>query len=116
MSAYEPVNFNILDEPIDKISEPSTPFSNRFDYKIMRRDLDTNNHVNNLNYLDFAIEALPDAVYNNIHFSSIDVLYKKQCLWGDQISCLYTLNEANQHVIVIKSHDLKDLHSIIVLS
>ena len=30
-----------------------------FSYTVGRRDIDTNHHVNNIHYLDFALEALP---------------------------------------------------------
>ena len=37
---------------IEKLSEPEK-IDNSFSYKIQRRDIDTNNHVNNLKYLDY---------------------------------------------------------------
>ena len=116
IDAYGPINKNIFENEIAKITEPNEIYTNRFDYTILRRDLDTNNHVNNLNYLDFAVETLPKNVYENMTFSNISVMYKKQCLIGDKISCLYTTNEKNEHIVVIKSGDLQTLHAIIVLS
>lgn len=116
IDSYGPIEKMIFDKEIEKINEPKEDYTNRFDYTILRRDLDTNNHVNNLNYLDFAIEALPENVYENMEFKNISVLYKKQCLIGDKITCLYTINNINEHVIVIKSNDLQTLHSIVILS
>lgn len=78
--------------------------------------MDTNKHVNNLNYVDFALETLPEDVYETTTFHNIEVMYKKQCIFGDKISCLYTLNSEGKHVITMKSDDLENLHVIIVLS
>lgn len=116
MEAYGPIDISVFNSDIEKLVEPKVDCLNRFDYSIMRRDLDTNKHVNNLNYLDFALETLPEDVYEHIQFENLSVMYKKQCLYGDKISCLYYLNENNEHVVVIKSADLKVLHAIIVFS
>ena len=34
-------------------------------YNIQRRDIDINQHMHNLSYLDMAYEILPDNIYNN---------------------------------------------------
>ena len=33
------------------------------EYKIQRRDIDTNGHVNNLNYIDFALETIDEELF-----------------------------------------------------
>lgn len=115
IESYGPVNNMIFTEEIEKLNEPKGEFSNRFDYTILRRDLDTNNHVNNLNYIDFALESLPMEIYESNSFKEINIMYKKQCLLGDKISCLYYHNENKEHIVVIKSEDFSILHSIIKL-
>ena len=35
------------------------------DYYIQRRDIDINEHMHNLNYLDMAYEILPEDIYKN---------------------------------------------------
>lgn len=111
--SYGPVDKMVFDCEIEKLKEPQTEILRRFDYTVLRRDLDTNNHVNNLNYIDFAIEALPNDVYENNVFKDVNVMYKKQCLLGDKIACLYTTNEIGEHFVVIKSSDLQTLHAIV---
>lgn len=113
---YGPVEISVFNNEITKLSEPTTEILNRFDYTILRRDLDTNNHVNNLNYVDFALEALPNDIYENANFTNLEVMYKKQCLLGDKIACLYTCVENDKHTISIKSKDLSTLHAIITLN
>ncbi len=54
--------FNENDISKIKVSElPTTPC---FDFKVLRRDIDVNEHMHNIYYLDYALEALPEDVYN----------------------------------------------------
>ena len=113
VNAYGPVDINIFNNDFKKLPEPKQEYTNSYIYTIMRRDLDTNKHVNNLNYIDFALEALPYDVYENSQFNEVEIMYKKQCLYGDKISCLYTQNEQGEHIVAIKSEDLSVLHAIV---
>ena len=79
-----------------------------YEYTARRRDLDTNNHVNNKIYLEYAYDALP----KDLSFNNIEIYYKKQIKLGDIISCFYS-NEGNEHTVVIKSADEKILHAIL---
>ena len=54
----------------EKIKEPENQKLN-FKYTIQRRDLDTNNHVNNLNYIDYALESLEEDLYNSTTFHNL---------------------------------------------
>ena len=85
-----------------------------FDYKIQRRDLDTNKHVNNLNYIDFALETLDEDIYNNSNFTNLEVIYKKEIKLYEKINCYYSF-EDNKHIVTIKSEDNETLHAIIKL-
>lgn len=69
-SVFEEIRFKKMKEPEN--------YSNSFEYKILRRDIDTNQHVNNLNYLIFANETLPEDVYKNANFSEVEIQYKKE--------------------------------------
>lgn len=112
--AFTPVCRRVFGNEIEKLKEPSS-FDLETNYTILKRDIDTNNHVNNLNYLYFAYEALPIDVSQNANFQDIDIMYKKQCLLGDEITCFYSKVSEKEHVITIKSKDLKVLHAIVRL-
>lgn len=56
----------------------------RQDY-VRRSDIDTNNHVNNTKYVEWAIETIPDDVYENYYLSSLEVVYKKETAYGSMI-------------------------------
>lgn len=105
-SVFEDISYERIKEP-----EISTL---THEYTIQRRDIDTNHHVNNLCYLDFAFEALPEEVYNNLNTNNVEILYKKEIKYKDTIKCLYS-NIGDKHIITIKSEDLSIVHAIISL-
>ena len=101
-------------EEIEKINIPEM-YESSVDYKVKRFDIDVNNHVHNLNYLNLAYEALPEEVYNTMEFNNVRITYKHQIRLGENVKCFYSnLNE--DYTIVIKSGDLSITHAIIKLS
>lgn len=113
-------SFNCIDKSVfsEKIKEKlKEPEDSKFvlKYTIQRRDIDTNHHVNNLNYLDYAYEALPEDVYSNMNFSNIEIMYKHEAKLGDTLSIFYSHTDDNEHVITIKDEEKKNLHTIIKL-
>ena len=99
---------------IEKLKEPES-IKFVYDYKIQRRDIDTNHHVNNLNYLDYAMESLPENISSNVNFSNVEIMYKHEAKIGDVISVFYSYSENNEHIITIKDEERKKIHSIIKL-
>ena len=115
---YNPDTKNIMpDFEFKKLKEPDT-FSNQYVYTTQRRDIDVNNHMHNLNYLDLAYEALPEDMYNRVSiegdFNNIEIMYKTAIRYGNVSACLYSFNEG-KHVVTIKSNDSKVLHCIVEL-
>ena len=108
------VNKNVFKDYLDE--KPKEPVSSNlnFVYEIQRRDIDTNGHVNNLHYIDYALEALPVEVYNSNEFDNMEIYYKKEIKYGETINCYYSF-EDNKHIITIKNKDNSVLHSIIKL-
>lgn len=81
-----------------------------FETVVGRRDIDTNYHVNNLHYLDYAIEALPEEVYKSLP-ATVEIAFRRQILLGTPIRCLYTLAEDGKHQVEIQSEkDGKVIH------
>ena len=114
-NAFLPIGDENFDDKIQKLMIPEFSQS-EIPYTLLRRDIDTNNHLNNLNYVVLAEQALPDDVYNNYSFSEIEVMYKKQCILGDNVLLCYSQEAPNKHVVSIKSLDKNTLHSIIRFS
>ena len=73
-----------------------------------RNDIDFNNHVHNLVYLDYAMEALPQEVYKAHNFKSCRITYKTQVREGEPMHLTYCFTE-DTHVVTIygEDHELK---------
>ena len=93
-----------------KLSDTATKV---YDYTPLRRDLDINGHVNNISFLDIAIEALPKEL-NNIDFKYLTIIYKKEIMYGEKISCYYEKAE-NEYNIYLYSEETNTLHAKVTL-
>lgn len=114
LKAYGTVDKSVFDKTlIEKAVEPEYLKLN-FKYKIQRRDIDTNGHVNNINYISYAIETLPEEIYEKNEFNNIQIHYKKEIKYGEIIKCYYSVKH-NKHIVTIKNEDDSILHSIIKL-
>ena len=106
-AVFDSFNFNKLKEPENSVFT--------LDYTVQRRDIDVNNHMHNLYYLDLAYEALPKDIYENDSFDNVEIMYKSGAFLGDKIKCFYAQVDG-KHFITIKSYDEKVLHAIVKLS
>ena len=106
-SAFEPICSSVFTTETNKLTEPDS-YESCFEYTILKRDIDTNQHLNNLNYIMLAKEALPEAN----EFSKIDVMYKHQCLLSDKVLFLCHKEDCG-YVVAVKNADTGVLHAII---
>ena len=114
IKAYSPEEKSVFeDKLIAKLKEAET-YESQIDYKILRSDIDINDHVHNLYYLDLAYEALPENVYRSDECDNIEIMYKKQIQLTDEVVCLYAKQE-EKNIVAIKSKDGNTLHAIINL-
>ncbi len=101
--------FNIVE--LEKIYEPEI-YSTSIDYKVRKCEIDVNNHVNNLCYVDIALEVFPGSINEFNSCSEIEILYKHQIKPNDLVKAHYSF-ENGENYVVIKSSDDSILHSII---
>lgn len=112
---YICVDKHVFDENINfKLKEPQQS-KLIMDYKVQRRDIDTNHHVNNLCYLDYAYETIPDDIFEKFNFSNVEIMYKHEAKAKDILSFFYFYNENNEHIITIKNKIDNKLLAIIKL-
>ena len=76
-----------------------------------RTKIDTNNHLNNAYYLDFAVESLPEEVYENEELNHVEIMYKKASKYKETLKCYYG-KEDNKHVVAIKDEE-GNIHAIV---
>ena len=81
---------------------------------VSKRDIDTNHHVNNLNYLDFAYDAIPDDIYFNSNFKNVEIMYKLEAKLGDTLNLTYS-REDDFHYVSIGNKDSGKLNCIVKL-
>ena len=60
-----------------------TPFVRTFN--VRRSDLDINQHVNNVNYIEWGIEAIPVEKLRGKRISGLEVSYRSESHYGDRI-------------------------------
>ena len=113
LDKYEPEKDKLVFETdeFEKIKEPKE-YKLESEYKVKRADIDVNNHMHNLNYLELANEALPEDIYKLVEFNNVRITYKKEIKLGETVKCKYGY-EDNKHIIIIKSEDDKTLHAMI---
>lgn len=114
IKAYNPEEKNVFkEENLEKVKIPEK-FTHKIKYKVIRKDIDINNHMHNLYYLDLAYEALPDEIYNKRPFDYVRITYKKEIKLGEKVNCKY-VEQDGKYIIAIKSEDETVIHAIVEL-
>lgn len=83
-------------------------------YTVLRRDIDTLHHMNNLHYLSLAREALPPEL-SHLPFTHFEILYKRQIKLGETVDLRYALEEG-RHVVELRSQDGRRTHALLWFS
>ena len=52
---------------------------------ITRRDTDSNGHANNVKYLEWAMDDVPDEIYDTMHMVDVRIVYRKECVRGTEV-------------------------------
>ncbi len=73
----EPLEFEDFEPPVDPHYEHMV--------SVRRSDTDTNDHVNNASYIDWAMESVPEEVLRNKTISSIEVVYEHETHYGKSV-------------------------------
>jgi len=73
-----------LEDPFSKLPLPGEQlYQQRFD--VRRSDLDINQHVNNVSYIEWAVEAIQADYMRDHCISGLEVSYRAECHYGDRI-------------------------------
>ena len=65
--------------------------------------------MNNVIYLDLALEGLEDKVIDRI--SSIEIHYKTECKYGDKV----TFMKDNENKVYVLDENKEKLHTVVIL-
>lgn len=94
-----------------KIREPEN-YQYETEYVVRKSDIDVNNHMHNLNYMDLANEALPDEIYQQEELNNVRITYKREIKLGEVVKCKYSFVKG-RHIVVVKNYDESVLHALI---
>lgn len=109
--------FDEIDIPklqVPKILESDVP---NYVFNVLRRDIDINQHMHNLYYLDYALEALPQDIYEVLsNCNNFEIMYKSGIQLGDTVNC-FCIKQDNQYIVVMKNAKEPDkLHCVVKFS
>lgn len=110
--AYDLTQRRAIDAPFE-IASCDVPGILALTDKVRRRDIDTNDHVNNRVYLDYAFEALPDTV-DISSFREVVIRYRDQLVCGQGFCCVHKQLDGAD-IIEICSEDRHILHAVVIL-
>ena len=102
IEGYGSIDRNFFEDEKVKIDLPEK-IDSTTNFKVLRRDIDTNKHCNNTKYIDFALETVSDNIYENKEIEEIEMIYKKSIVCGDKIEVTNTIVNDNELINVIKN-------------
>lgn len=112
-NTYLPITSrSVFGEDLNKLNVPEE-YSLKTSYEVSRRDIDSNKHMHNINYLTLAYDALPEDVFENNNFDNVAIEYKKELMYKEKVDCYYSY-ENGEHVVTIKTED--KVNAVVVLS
>ena len=68
------------------------------EFNIRYSDIDSNNHVNNVKYIEWALETVPLEIVDNYHLANIKVVFEKECVYGEKVSVTCKIEEEDEMV------------------
>lgn len=74
-----------INKNIKKKIEPINFLDDAKQFKVNRFDMDMNKHVNNIRYLQWVIESIPEAIVDNYYLHEIDGRFIDEAQYGDTI-------------------------------
>ena len=105
ISQYEPEDKYVFSEiKLPRIAIPEA-YSAQKEIQLRRTDIDYNGHVHNLNYINFAMEVLPEDVYKNREFKHIHITYRLAVLPEEKITAKYAFVEGKHLVNIFNGKD-----------
>ena len=77
------------DSPEDKLEMADIPSLQKTDFAreffVRQADIDINEHVNNVRYVDWALEAIPPELKQENRLENIQIVFKKETTYGHKI-------------------------------
>jgi acyl-ACP thioesterase len=92
-----------IDDKFEKLPKPEKKDLEK-QFKVRLSDLDINQHVNNVNFIEWAVETIPQEVWKNYMLKDLEINFRAEGKYGDRvISCSQKIEDTNKIVFL---HDL----------
>lgn len=72
-------------------------------FNLQRRDFDHIGHINNMVYVDYLYEAIPEELFQNYELKNIAIQYKKEGRNTDVLVVTYNVREEENRILMIAS-------------
>ncbi|MDV4150796.1 thioesterase [Clostridium sp. AL.422] len=82
-------------------------------FKVRYSEIDSNQHVNNTKYIDWAIETLPEEIVNNYSLHEVKVTFEKECKYGETVN-VYTDVREGEGGSLITIHKIENLDKKVI--
>lgn len=112
INTYGQEDKKLFDSELKQRIKFSESAVNTFNYTTLKRDLDGNHHVNNITFYDLGLEGLSEEL-KDINFSEISIIFKKEIMYKDNVSCFYEKKD-NEHIVYIYSTQTSTLHGVVI--
>jgi acyl-ACP thioesterase len=86
----------------EKLSAPEN-ISLEKEFSVRYSDIDTNNHVNNVKYISWGLEAVPYEILEKCTLRDLRINYEKETSYGEDVRVLCEVKEEDKEYIVISS-------------
>jgi acyl-ACP thioesterase len=101
-----------IDDPFKKLPGPDEAHFSVF-FNVRRNDLDMNNHVNNVNYIEWGLESVPENLVVSHRLKSMEISFKAESRFGERIRSVSERFEKSDEVVfhhqLVREADSKEL-------
>lgn len=97
ITAYAPEEKPVFESTAPRLRAPAE-YETEQTIALRRSDIDFNCHVHNTRYILFALEALPQEIYETADFAEINITYSKPVTGQARVTAKYTGTEAGHFV------------------
>ena len=101
---------HVLDLKHDRLKVGTNSFDQSKKFHARQSDLDMNEHVNNVKYVEWALEALPDQYV----IKEIDIEFQAECHAGDTITSAFTDHTQDNYLHLLQNEADKQTVAVAV--
>ena len=77
-------------------------------FKVRYSDIDFNKHVNNVKYVQWFMDSIPQEIREEYELKEIDILFEHECYYNDEIKCVCEIHKNEDNLLVLSNIQDKD--------